>query len=802
MYRSIRKKEIEIKIITEWEALHNEWFIDYCEKLKPDIKAISMIFALLELKITDEIIKDITKKSPYLYKYLNSLCKGKTKEELSNNNDELIANILLSFVTVNPSLQNTKRGYIGKTLAQILNISHEECLVFFRAKKDTKKYNVLVKAFDESLDEIYHDVLNPDEKNVLRMTITEFRNVLKRIDNFEGLKLEEITKMPYQKLIKKLDEQKTNNPKVYSLFTSAFGEKIDKEYNSNNLTAPERIELYQEIMLLLTKYSRAFKKGQKLEEIIGTSYEIVLVLAEYIKENDEEYQQLIKLFGEKIDQISKISNKKEEDKKSNLIKRLKRLFQAKYIFDNKTIDEILEINYDYALEVIKVLDKSLDRYKIFAKVFGSDFSQKSNLKMLTKDELELFNRTVIILKNRLCPPEERKNKFNGFKLEEIINKSHEETLDFMNKKDKNTQVYSIFLKIFGEQYNDIFDSNKVSTNEFALIYSSLNNIQKDYPRKDRRNYRNQKLEEILNVPYDKLLSLISDARLGANFISALKKAFGDKYDQGYNPKILTPNEIMSVNRAITILQKILEGELYNNKRYNCLKLEQILGLSYEEALKRLKNKRKTSKGYIALTKAFGEHFDQEYNPDNLTQQEKAILYNYIFQLKVDNTSKKKSPSKDESKTIIKPIPIEDQPKKETAAVIPVEEMKEDSPTIEPVAEESSFNDYPIDIPIENSDEANVLVEKNQQKEELIKELIQKLPVNQRMVLELIWGYYNGVEYTKEATANFLGTDVISIDTILTKSRLLLEQMLKSCQKSLEKEEQEAFKTCLRRINNL
>ena len=180
----------------------------------------------------------------------------------------------------------------------------------------------------------------------------------------------------------------------------------------------------------------------------------------------------------------------------------------KSMYENMTLDEILDISYEELLDIFNETKKETKNYKIFAKAFGEDFKGIFNTSNLDDIEKISLYTKINSLKKAINNPNGKKNMYKNMTLDMILGISYEEVLDIFNETKKETKTYKIFAKAFGEDFKGTFDLSKLEHNERVMLYNKINRLKKKFLGNLENKKLTKKENNDLNKYYMTIISLM------------------------------------------------------------------------------------------------------------------------------------------------------------------------------------------------------------------------------------------------------------------------------------------------------
>ena len=439
--------------------------------------------------------------------------------------------------------------------------------------------DVLVKAFGVDGNEPCNlSVLNFEEKIKLRSKLDYWVIRLseevkkKNKKTYTYRRLNEILELSYDDtvyFVSTLDKKSS----LYKMIILVFGNDLKGYLNKNELEK----ETYTKLVSNLSTMKKIINdkniyKNKYLIDIVNTNLSDIKTFV-----SEEEMTILKKAFGEKLDRrfINTVSvrvltkvinhiNKKIKEVELKMEKETKTNKGKKSVYKNKTLDKILGISYEEVLSIFNKGRKDTTIYKIFVKAFGEDLKGVFNTNNLnTNEKLMLYNK-VNTLKKQIGIKKGKKSMYENMTLDKILGISYEEVLSIFNTGRKDTTIYKVFVKAFGEDLKGIFNTSNLDKTEKILLYNKINVLKskKDSIKEDKdlnkyymciislmpKEYKtilslyfeNYSLEKIANLMDLNINDVNNKLKEGISFmqeiISLYNKTFNEKLDE--NEKML------------------------------------------------------------------------------------------------------------------------------------------------------------------------------------------------------------------------------------------------------------------------
>ena len=414
-----------------------------------------------------------------------------------------------------------KQSYDYKTLNEILGLSYEDTIYFVNTlDKDSQTYNIIINVFGNDLK----GCLEKDklEKEVYTKLLSNLNNMKKIINGnnvYKNKYLSDIVSIDLDKIKTYVNEEKL------VILKKAFGENLDRRFINtvsvkvltkviNNLNKQIKEEVKMKSETKANRGKKSMYENMTLDEILDISYEEVLDVFNKVKKDTSIYKVFVKVFGEDFKGIFNISNLDTNEKitlysKINSLKKVKNNSKdKKSMYENMTLDEILGISYEEVLDAFNKVKKDTSIYKVFVKVFGKDFKGIFNISNLdTNEKITLYSK-INSLKKVKNNSKDKKSIYENMTLDEILGISYEEVLDIFNETRKETKIYKIFAKAFGEDFKGKFDLSQLEHNEKIMLYNKINRLKKKFLGNLENKKTTKKENDDLNKYYITIISLM------------------------------------------------------------------------------------------------------------------------------------------------------------------------------------------------------------------------------------------------------------------------------------------------------
>ena len=381
---------------------------------------------------------------------------------------------------------------------------------------------VLIKAFGIDGDKpCALNVLSFDEKVKLRAKLDYWtyrlneKDKKKRKQSYDYKTLNEILGLSYEDTIYFVNTLDKDS-QTYNIIINVFGNDLKGCLEKDKLEK----EVYTKLLSNLNNMKKIINgnnvyKNKYLSDIVSIDLDKIKT---YV--NEEKLVILKKAFGENLDRrfINTVSVKVLTKVINNLNKQIKEEVKMKSetkanrgkksMYENMTLDEILDISYEEVLDVFNKVKKDTSIYKVFVKVFGEDFKGIFNISNLdTNEKITLYSK-INSLKKVKNNSKDKKSMYENMTLDEILGISYEEVLDAFNKTRKETKIYKIFAKAFGEDFKGKFDLSQLEHNEKIMLYNKINRLKKKFLGNLENKKTTKKENDDLNKYYITIISLM------------------------------------------------------------------------------------------------------------------------------------------------------------------------------------------------------------------------------------------------------------------------------------------------------
>lgn len=359
------------------------------------------------------------------------------------------------------------------------------------------------KAFGNNLDEVY------DESKLEREEVYDLKASIKRIMRKNGVgigkKYDNKTLEEIFKLASCMNEDDIRRAKnkwwrkamisgddIASVLIKAFGESGNKPCELKKLTSEERMKLRVRLDYWTVRLAEELKEKTKnsyayrtLNEILGLSYDDTVYFISTLDKSSSFYKIIINVFG---NDLKGYLNKDELDKEvyKRLISGLsamKEVVERDNAFKNKYLADI--VNIDLCNIRICVSEEEMVLLKTaFGENLDRRFINTVGIKALSK-VINHINEYVKGVSNVMENKKDkigngRKTMYENMTLDMILGISYEEMLDVFNESRKDTSIYRVFVKAFGEDFKGTFNLSKLDENEKLTIYNKINRLKKRF----------------------------------------------------------------------------------------------------------------------------------------------------------------------------------------------------------------------------------------------------------------------------------------------------------------------------------
>ena len=365
------------------------------------------------------------------------------------------------------------------------------------------------------------------------------------------------------------------------------------------------------------KNERIILNGKTLIDLIGkekvNDFDYCAKVSTYIR------TLFYKAFGPNLDEVYKDNlNSKEATYLKQAVKNIINNDYKSYgkEYSGKTLNEI------FALDNIDLLWKELTRKdntisNIFIKAFGPDGKGICNL-----DNLSYYEKSKVVSKisKLMSKKEQGADTFSPKKLNEMLRLSYEDTIRFVNALDKNEELY----KAFGNELNEFLDKSKFSEKDYAVLLRRLGMLSKI--AKEDNIYKGKTLEEIINESLSDIKMVATPTNL-----EVLTKAFGENLDLKFINNVSLAilaktlekikNRIDKKSKVVSKISKLMDKKQQETDIFNSKKLNEILGLSYEDTERFMNVLDKNEDLY----KAFGNDLNEFLDKSKFSENDYALL---------------------------------------------------------------------------------------------------------------------------------------------------------------------------------
>lgn len=396
------------------------------------------------------------------------------------------------------------KKYDNKTLEEIFRLASNMSDESIREAKnkwwrkamvsDDDSTSVLVKAFGVNGDDpCALKTLNSEERMKLRIKLdywivrlSEESN--KKKNSYAYRTLNEILELSFEDTMYFMSTlDKTSH--LYRTIIRVFGEDLKGYLNKDELEKEEYKKLISGLSAMKEVVERNNNfKGKYLNDIVQINLSDIAGLVSV-----EELGLLKVAFGNNLDRrfintvgiksLSKVINHINRQTKNENVNE-ENESKDKSMYDNMTLDMILDISYEEVLVIFNKTRKGTSTYNIFVKAFGEDLKGAFNIESLNRSERLILYNKIASLKSKVslekeeCQKRCKKSIYDNMTLDMILGISYEEVLGVFNEYRKDTNIYKIFVKTFGEDFKGTFDLSHLNDSEKLTIYNKINRLKK------------------------------------------------------------------------------------------------------------------------------------------------------------------------------------------------------------------------------------------------------------------------------------------------------------------------------------
>ena len=297
-----------------------------------------------------------------------------------------------------------------------------------------------------------------------------------------------------------------------------FGIDGDKPCALNILSFDEKVKLRARLDYWTYRLNEKDKKKRKqsydyktLNEILGLSYEDTIYFVNTLDKDSQIYNIIINVFGNDLKgRLEKDKLEKEVYTKllSNL-NNMKKIINGNNVYKNKYLSDIVSIDLD---KIKTYVDE--EELVILKKAFGENLDRRFintvSVKVLTKviNNLNKQIKEEVKMKSETKANRGKKSMYENMTLDMILGISYEEVLDIFNETRKETKIYKIFAKAFGEDFKDKFDLSQLEHNEKIMLYNKINRLKKKFLGNLENKKTAKKENDDLNKYYMTIIGLM------------------------------------------------------------------------------------------------------------------------------------------------------------------------------------------------------------------------------------------------------------------------------------------------------
>lgn len=408
---------------------------------------------------------------------------------------EIVKNLRDNFKYLNPQFieTNFKTKYQGKRLLEI--ISRRKFDELIKLDHTSLEYTNLSLVFGINI--LYP--ANFDNKNIDVNLLIKTLDIKKNAkSNYEGKILPDIIGDTLENVMFYLQELGTDSKK-YRLMIDTFGPYLTKRYliQSNEI---ENIlkELINEVIPDARKI-----KGKTLQQVLNLTDEEYYYFLEDRQKSEYKSNILTKFFGENLTDIYNNKNASSNDLKilrislTKLIKKEKDLFieknKLKTSFENKTLQEYLELSNEEFEHIKTLFNKKATYYKTLMDCYKDDLSS-------TYIAPRYYDTKIISMQITLKNLKEKLHKQSVY-----YKKRYHDLIKTMDLTKFNKEELEILKKAFGNNLN-IGYLNTLSNTEEEKFITLIN---KYCSEKEKSNSKlNEKIKELVkDIPINYRLAL-------------------------------------------------------------------------------------------------------------------------------------------------------------------------------------------------------------------------------------------------------------------------------------------------------
>lgn len=213
-----------------------------------------------------------------------------------------------------------------------------------------------------------------------------------------------------------------------------------------------------------------------------------------------------------------------------------------HLYKGKTLRTILDLNRQ-DFEVYKSrLDKNSRLFEILLLLFGKDFNEEYNSKLININERKLFHNYVIrYTKER----EKILKKYKNKNLQEITGLPVDCIECYLKEIGIADPRYKFLKELFGNKFNHRLKLEKITLENIEkteYIIKELSKLFKNDSMIEKNGYQNKTMMDILNISDIDVMWLMNNQNKLTKSYEIIVKAFGYNGLQKYNGANLTNNE--------------------------------------------------------------------------------------------------------------------------------------------------------------------------------------------------------------------------------------------------------------------
>lgn len=577
--------------------------------------------------------------------------------EFKNRSSKNYGKIVVYYEDATSNSEKIGNGKKKKLQAQ-LRLDDEEFAQIMPFLRKNGFYDYFLKLTDGNLNNFMNlRSLSAEEKHKVYNLIGSLRKNIHILLGYQNKTLKDIIGSDdYSFLLLKMSMTGKSKMKF-----KLFGDNLDLPLPYNYFQDINWEEFFKSIGVLKTKFTK-LKKGenswdnQNLEDIIGVSKENIITFIKSLNVGDLMVVSLKLMFGDNLEKPYSFVNTMDDNQldrvnisinylKEMVPRDLKKYKKRKNGLNNKYLWEVLNCSEKEAIFIVNTLKDDSLALKYIKKMFGNDLDEFYDLAKFNNnlEGMHHVRQAIDLLRNKIRVNKENNDnlltcKFKkvfltrGKYLWEALGMSKEETLELVNLIDGNTEAYYYLKLMFGEDFEERYDQNKVSDKanlekvkqSVYYLKQKRNRIKKaKLEDKDVVLYKDKYLWEILSCTKEEMFRLLQLFDQNSKVIFYTKMMFGNDYNLKYDSKRFNDNPYNreKIKQKVHYLKEKLEkyqkdGKLeiptshyYWDNKY----LWEILECQKEVGLKLAFSLKKDSTTYKSLRLIFAEDFLNKCN---------------------------------------------------------------------------------------------------------------------------------------------------------------------------------------------